>query len=112
MNVRSIGADDTANGGALVQQLSVAAAKARLYSLTVLNTGPDQWIQLHDSAAAPSAAAVPKISIPVGGSQFASFDFNDGRLFRAGIFVVNSTTAATYTAGAADCLIDASFRKD
>jgi len=107
-----LGADATANAGALAAALAVTTSRARLFSVTVTNTGPDQWIQLHDSATAPSGGAVPKISIPMQSGQFASFDFSDGRLFINGIYVANSTTVATFTAGAADCLIDASYRKD
>lgn len=110
--VKILGADATANSEGLTSALQVTTSRARQFSITGLNTGPDQWIQLHDSAATPSAAAVPKISIPVLSGQFFSIDFPDGRLFVNGIFIGNSTDAATYVAGAADCLIDATYRKD
>lgn len=110
--IKLLGADATANSAGLAALLQVTATRAKQFSITILNTGPDQWIQLHDSAATPSAAAVPKISLPVLSGNYLSIDFSGGRLFVNGIFVGNSTSAATYVAGAADCLIDATYRKD
>jgi hypothetical protein len=110
--VKILGADATANSGALAATLQVTTSRARLFSVTMLNTGPNQWIQFHDSAAIPAGGAVPKVSLPVLAGQFLTDDFLDGRLFINGIFIGNSTTAATYTAGAADQLIDATYRKD
>lgn len=118
MNVRVIGADLTANGGTmgtptLVATLQATTSAARLFSLTVFNTNAaDQYIQLHDSASEPAAGAVPKITVKVLGGDDRSVDYVDGRIFRNGIFIGNSSSPDTYVAGAADCLIDCTFRKN
>ena len=108
-NVRIIGADATANGGAKVNLLQVCAKPSKLFSLCIFNTGPDQYYQLHDSAATPAANAVPKLVIKVPADSQGFYDFPNGRLFASGIFIGNSTAAATYVAGAADSLIDADY---
>lgn len=62
-----------------------------------------QFIQVHDSAGTPAAGAVPLIVLTVGATG--NFSWNPIRMnkfFKNGIFVGNSTTAQTYTAGAAD----------
>lgn len=101
------GADKTVNAGALANLLQALKNKGRLYLVTVTNTGGvNQWIQIFDSKATPAANAVPLISVPVNAGQICSADFGQGRPFVNGIWVGNSTAAAAYVAGAADCLID------
>jgi hypothetical protein len=109
-NPKISAADRSANGGALAATLQVATAPARLYSVTLFNTGGAQYIQVFDSAGTPAALAVPKLQIKIQGDDDRSIDFGDGRIFTAGIFIGNSTTSGTYTPGAADCLIDATYR--
>ena len=104
------GADRTANGGALVNSLVVSALPGRLYSLTVFNTGPDQYIQVFDAAAVPANATVPKMQAKELADSQVTIDFGDGRIFAAGIEVCNSTTTAAKTLGAANCLMDATYR--
>lgn len=108
-SVRVIGADLTANSNGLANAVQVAVNPGKLFSVTIFNTGPDQYIQIFDLAVAPAAAAVPKMTIKVPADSQGFFDFPNGRLFRTGIWIGNSTTSATYTAGAADCLIDADY---
>lgn len=74
-----------------------------------------QFIQLHDSQAAPATGAVPEAVFPINGAAVATGDYLavsyifPGRFFQRGIWVVNSTTGPTYTAGAADTFFDAQF---
>jgi hypothetical protein len=110
-NPKIVGADRFAKGGALAASLVAAAGPARLYSVTVFNTNAAaQYIQVHDAAAVPANGAVPKLCMAVPGGGQGSFDFGDGRITATGIVVANSSTAATLTIGAADCLIDCTYR--
>lgn len=106
------GADTTNNSAGAAASLIVLAAPGILYSLTGYNNkASDQYIQLHDSAALPADASVPKITlVAYAGTPF-SYDFPAGRIFTAGIVVCNSSTAITKTIGSADCLFDATFTR-
>ena len=111
-NVKVIGADATNTTAALATGLVVVASPAKLFKINALNTNAAaRWIQIFDAAAMPADATVPLISIPVGIGAAVSESWPDGRPFKNGICICNSTTAATKTIGAADSLIDASFRK-
>lgn len=106
------GADETKNGGVLVNALQVAQRPARLFSITVFNTGPTQYIQVHDGLTAPVDGNVPKLEIKILGDDDRSIDFTDGRIFQTGIYICNSTTSGVKTLGAANCLIDATYRQE
>lgn len=74
-----------------------------------------QFIQLHDSLAAPGSGAVPVATFQINGAAIAtgndlavSYIF-PGRFFQRGIWIANSSTQATLTAGSADCFFDAQF---
>lgn len=110
-NVKVIGADKTANSGALAASLIVSTSPAKLFSLTIFNTNAAaQYIQVFDAIAVPANATVPKLCMKVNADSQGSFDFGDGRIFPTGIVVCNSSTAGTKTIGAADVLFDATFR--
>lgn len=83
-----------------------------LFMAVVYNNGTvAQWYQIHDAATAPSVGAVPKMTLKVSPSGSGNFDYGlRGRAFATGIFITNSTTALTYTAGAADSFYDASIK--
>lgn len=72
----------------------------RVSGLNTLNA--QQWIQVHDAASAPADTAVPKISRYVLARDNFEIDLS-GISFATGIYVCNSVTAVTKTAGAADC---------
>lgn len=88
----------------------VIAGPGRLFSLTCFNTGPQQYIQLFDSATLPANGAVPEVQVKVLADDDRSEDYGDGIIFRNGIVICNSTTSGSKTIGAADCLIRAQFR--
>lgn len=68
------------------------------------NSGPAQWIQLHDAAALPADTAVPAHIIRVAATSNFVFDIpEDGWPFQNGLVVCNSTTGPTKTIGAANC---------
>ena len=79
----------------------IEAQACRLLSLLVTNTGPDQYIQVHDALEAPANGSVPLFVFPIGTGQVGSLD-TPVRLLN-GLYICNSTTAATKTAGADDC---------
>jgi hypothetical protein len=85
---------------ALEAKRQIATRDATLLSLIGYNNGPDQFLQLHDSAAAPATGAVPLFTSKVPGGQ--PFSLDVPMKFSNGIHVTNSTTAATLTLGAAD----------
>lgn len=87
------------------------ASAGTLFSASVYNGAAiAQWYQIHDSAAAPAANAVPKMAIKVAAGGNGNFDYGlRGRSFANGIYVTNSTSAMTYVAGAADSLFDGSI---
>ena len=87
------------------------ATAGTLYMITGYNSGPDQFIQIHDSATLPANAAVPKVIFLVPAASNFSYDLgNYGRYFAAGITICNSTTGPTKTIGAANCWIDVQYK--
>lgn len=111
-NVKVIGADATTTTAALATGLVVVTGPAKLFKINFLNTNAAaRWLQIFDAIALPADTAVPLISIPVAIGAAISESWVDGRPFKVGICICNSTTAATKTIGSADSLIDACFRK-
>jgi hypothetical protein len=82
----------------------------RCFDIVGYNNGADQYIQVHDSAAAAAEGAVPlAVLLAPAGYQF-SWSWTAGRLFANGIYVCNSSTDVTKTIGSADCLFDINYR--
>lgn len=70
-----------------------------------------QFLQIHDSAAAPAGGAVPNFSIPIAAGAPFSVDFGAYGMFCAnGIQIAISSTQHTYTAGATDAAIYVRFK--
>lgn len=99
------------NPAALAASAVVCARRSALLRATMLNTNAAaRWMQVFDAAAVPADAAVPILSIPVAAGALATLDLGvHGKLFKAGIVICTSSTAATKTIGAADALIEATF---
>lgn len=91
--------------------LAVKASAGTLYGVAGYNSGPQQFLQLHDAAALPAngvAPVGPLITVPAASNY--SIDFGThGMRFSTGIVVSNSTTGPTKTLGAADCWIAARY---
>lgn len=82
----------------------ISTSPAKFISLVGYNSGPAQFVQLHNGVAVPPDGAVPLVSfsVPAGGN-FSLF-YPTPLFFSTGLVVCNSTTAATKTAGGANCL--------
>ena len=89
----------------------IMTGQAFLSSVTVLNTNTAaQYVQLHDVTAPPQAGAIPQVVfiVPATSTLVVSYAL-PGRRFHRGIYVANSSTAATLTAGSADCFFDCQY---
>lgn len=88
----------------------IKTGPGKLYGFSVYNSGAAQFIQVHDGATVPASGAVPAAVFAVGATANLGVFFGDtGRAFNAGCVIVNSSTGPTYTAGSADCFIDAQY---
>lgn len=85
----------------------IAAGRTRLFGVSVFSSNvASQWIQLFDSAVSPANGAVPAWTQTVAGVGNLGFLWIPGRVFEAGVWICNSTTGPTLTAGAADTFFD------
>ena len=101
------------NGGsqALEAGRLIMTGQAFLTSFTILNTNASaQYVQLHDVSAAPSSGAIPVVVFQMAGASDKTVSYAlPGRRFHRGIYITNSSTAATLTAGSADCFFDVQY---
>jgi hypothetical protein len=88
----------------------VAATPGWLRGIYGYNSGPSQFIQIHDAAALPADTTVPLFSLPVAAGQPFSFVFSEELRVTNGIQLCNSSTAATKTIGAADVQFLCTYR--
>lgn len=97
---------------ALAASLVIKASAGTLYKLSVTNTNAAaQFILLHNTTSVPADGQVPAIVLKVPALEYREFLWPDfGRRFATGITVVNSSTAATKTIGAADCFFNAEYK--
>lgn len=101
------GADSVAYAASLV----VKATPGVLFGFAGYNSGPAQFIQVHNTTTLPADTAIPIIILAVAAASNFSYDFGRfGRFFSAGITLANSTTGPTLTTGAADCWFDANYK--
>lgn len=96
------------NSVAYADDLVVKATPGILISVFGYNSGPSQFIQLHDATSLPADTAVPKAVFSVPATSNFSLDIPiTGMPFATGIVVANSTTGPTLTSGADDCYFTA-----
>lgn len=90
---------------ALAASLVAKAAPGTVIMIKGYNSGPDQFVQLHNTAALPLDAVVPMAVQKVFAGDNFSFVIPVCGLppNSTGIVVCNSTTGPTKTIGAADC---------
>jgi len=84
----------------------IKSSGGRIIQLIGYNgSASDQFIQLHNSASLPADTAVPFRSFKaLAGKNFSLDVPAQGLAMGTGIVVCNSSTSATKTIGAADCL--------
>src|SRR5437899_5413273 len=89
----------------------VKSGAGRMYGFGGFNnSAATQFILVFDVEKVPSAGAVPVYWLSVATvSNFGVFWGDVGRFFDRGIVITNSSTLATLTIGAADCLFDAQY---
>lgn len=87
----------------------VKNASGTLFSFSGVNTGPAQYIQVHNTTSLPANGAVPKLVLRVATNSNFTWTCNFGKSFDTGIVICNSTTKATLTIGAADCWFNVEY---
>lgn len=88
----------------------IKSGPGRLYGFTAYSSNvAAQWIQLFDLATAPASGAVPVAAFKVAAASHINIGYLPARTFLSGIWIGNSTTGPTYTAGAADTFFDVQF---
>lgn len=96
---------------ALQSAFLVTSGPARLFGFMVYsNKAASQFIQLHDTPTSPASGAVPVavFTVAATGNLPVAYPW-PGRWFNRGIWIANSSTAATLTAGSADCYFDVQY---
>ena len=101
----------SASSLALQSAFNATSGPARLFGFQVYsNKGAAQFIQLHDTITAPASGAVPVAVFTVASASNLPIAYPwPGRWFGRGIWIANSSTAATLTAGSADCYFDVQY---
>lgn len=98
------------NVGALRSSI-VVPGRICVYGFTAYSTNASaQKILCFDANAVPGPGAVPLFAWALGANSGVGFAFPpQGRQFQTGLVLVNSSTDATLTAGAADTFYDVQF---
>lgn len=114
MQISGLPLNTSSNG--LAAAFKVKSGPGLLFGFSVYTSKTTaQFIQVHDSQNAPASGAVPVAVFQINGAAIATGDhlavsyIFPGRFFKYGVWLANSSTAATLTAGSADCFFDAQF---
>lgn len=100
---------------ALAASLVVKSAAGSLMSISGYNSGPAQWIQIHNTASVPANTEVPLAVYAVSAQSTFFFEWQKGLPCSTGITVCNSygadpaTAAAAKTIGSNDCFFTATY---
>ena len=96
--------------GALDNAQVVKTGASYLYGFTVHSTlGAGQFIMIFDADAVPADTAVCSMVYAIGAESDREVAWIPPRRMDQGIVICNSTTNATKTLGAADCLFDVQY---
>ena len=74
----------------------------------VVTTSVAEWIQIHDVSSAPADTAVPLITIKASADGMVSLTYPVYLV--NGLYICNSSTHATKTIGAANCMIYGTYK--
>lgn len=79
-----------------------------VYGFTVYSSKASaQYVNVFDAQTLPADTAVPLFSWPVSAHNGIGFSWPvNGRRFKSGLVICNSSTDATKTIGSADCFFD------
>ena len=107
----SRGFPDSSTSLALEAAHTVKSGAGSLFGFSVYsNKASSQFILVFDSQTIPGSGAVPVLVYTVGAtSNLGVYYGTVGRAFGQGIYIANSSTAATLTAGSADCWFDVQY---
>ncbi len=96
--------------GRLLNNL-VVPGNVVVYGFTVYNTKSSaQYLNVFDANLLPAEASVPLWSWPVAANNGVAFGYGpNGRRFKTGLVLCNSSTDATKTIGSADCFFDVQY---
>lgn len=90
--------------------LQVKTGPGYLFGFTAYSSNvAAQWIQVFDLVGAPASGAIPVVAFKVATATHLYQNWVPARTFLTGIWIGNSTTGPTYTAGAADTFFDVQF---
>lgn len=99
-----------ATTSAITNSIIVKPTSGLLYGFTVTNTNAGgQFVLVFDQNTVPSNGSVPILAAAVAASSFVPMVWIPPRAFRNGIVLCNSTTNASLTIGAADCIFDVQY---
>jgi len=104
-----------AKSTSLSASLIVKASAGSMFSLTGYNSGPAQWVQVHNAASVPANAAIPLAVVAVPAQSTFAFEWGKGLPCSTGIVLCNSygadpaTAAAQKTIGSNDCFFTATY---
>ena len=101
----------SSTSGALEAAHTAKSGAGTLFGFSVYsNRASSQFILVFDTQIAPGSGAVPVLVYTVAATSNLGVYFGSvGRAFSQGIYIANSSTAATLTAGSADCWFDVQY---
>lgn len=99
------------SSSALANAITVKSGAGTLFGFSVYsNRASSQFILLFDSETAPGSGAVPVAVFTVAATSNLGVYFGSvGRAHTQGIYLANSSTASTLTAGSSDCWFDVQY---
>lgn len=100
------------NRGVLLSSI-VVPGNLVVYGWLVYSTkAAAQFVNVFDANTLPADASVPLFSWPLAANNGAAFSFpGNGRRFKTGLVLCNSSTDATKTLGSADCFFDVQYQR-
>lgn len=112
-NVKRIGAQQWVNSGGQTNTQVVCVGPCKFFTIVVFNTDvAGVYVQLFDAVSQPNNGATPVLVFKVPTDSQGAMDYYDGRIFKLGLWVMISTTAAALTLSVGNgSMVDVAFRK-